>query len=135
MSIENNVSEFVDYLEENYGDSEKIVEIGIGKFRDVFLKIKEELDIEVFSIDIIESREDFVDDITDPRMGIYEDSDLIYSIRPPLELQKSMARVCEEVESDLIIIPFDSEILELDEFFDEFYLENLGDLTMYRGIN
>lgn len=46
-----------------------------------------------------------VDDITNPRIEIYKNSSLIYSIRPPFEIQQDIIKVAKMVNADCIIRP------------------------------
>lgn len=133
MSIKGNSDLFVNYIKEEY-DGKKIVEVGIGDFKIIYSKLDMKTDAEIVSTDILGEDEDYVDDIRNPNLSIYKRSELIYSIRPPIELQKYIAKVCKKVNSDLIIVPFDDEISDLNNFFNDFYLKNLGKLAIYRGI-
>jgi len=47
-------------------------------------------------------------------MGIFKNATLIYSIRPPIDMQEAMAKIAKEVGSDLLIRPFGSEKADLD---------------------
>lgn len=134
MSISDKQRLLVDFIDSNYDNDSKIIEVGVGEFTDVFLLLKTETDLEIHSTDIVEGNENYVDDITKPDLGFYEGSDLIYSIRPPIELQKHIAKVCREVDADMMIVPFDDEILDLGDFFREFSLVNLEGLSVYRGV-
>lgn len=49
------------------------------------------------------------DDITNPTDKIYEDADLIYSIRPPEELQPDILKLSDNYNSDVIIKPLFTE--------------------------
>ncbi len=124
---------FSGYLKERYGDADKIVEVGIGKRKGVYYELKNKLGSEVISTDVAGEEEDYTDDIFSPTLGIYRGSDLIYSIHPPIDLQKPMASVCKKIECDLIIIPFKDEILDLSHFFEEFKLKNIENLVFYQG--
>ena len=55
-----------------------------------------------------------VDDITNPDLNIYRDASLIYSIRPPEELQQHIKVVAEAVGADLIIKPLSTEFIQVD---------------------
>ena len=51
------------------------------------------------------------DDITNPNLDIYRDVDIIYSIRPPSELQPYLAKLAEKTGAQLIIKPLTNEDL------------------------
>ncbi|RLG29731.1 hypothetical protein DRN98_08085, partial [Methanosarcinales archaeon] len=70
------------------------------------------------------------DDILSPDIEIYEGADIIYSIRPPEELQVSIARVASAVGADLILKPLGSEIVDISKYFKHFEVVNLGGATI-----
>ena len=101
-----------DYILKNYDETFKIVEVGVGGFPRVALKLKEHHKMNIILTDIKPSHEGVVkDDITDPNLKIYGGASLIYSIRPPEELQPYIFEVAEAVGSDLIIKPLSTEFL------------------------
>ena len=51
------------------------------------------------------------DDITNPNLELYKDVDIIYSIRPPSELQPYIINLAEKIGSQLIIKPLTNEDL------------------------
>ena len=51
------------------------------------------------------------DDITNPNLDLYRDTDIIYSIRPPSELQPYLVKLALETGSQLIIKPLTNEDL------------------------
>jgi uncharacterized UPF0146 family protein len=51
------------------------------------------------------------DDITNPNIDLYRNTDIIYSIRPPSELQPYLVSLALEVDSQLIIKPLTNEDL------------------------
>jgi len=94
----------------------KVVEIAIGKFFSVadYLKNHDSNIMDFIAVDINPASSDIIfDDITNPNMGIYEGSDLIYSIRPPQELQPYIADIVAKTGATLIIKPFFNEDLNL----------------------
>ena len=88
------------------------VEIGIGHFPDVGLALVEKglrffaTDMKPFQYDKIEV---YVDDITKPNVSLYSKAEIIYSIRPPLELIPFIKSVAREVNADMIVKPLSSE--------------------------
>ncbi|ADB57513.1 UPF0146 family protein [Archaeoglobus profundus] len=113
--------QIADYISKRY--SGKLVEVGIGYNWIVALKLKEN-GFRVVATDIrhipIKDIEFYIDDITTPRLEIYSNSSLIYSIRPPPEIVPHILRVAKEVKADVLIRPFGNE----------FYS---GKLINYRG--
>ena len=53
------------------------------------------------------------DDVFNPDMTIYEDSDILFSIRPPAELQEAIMKIRDEVNATLIIKPLFNEDLNM----------------------
>ena len=78
----------------------------------IALKLKEK-GFKVVVTDIkpipIEDVEFYIDDVTAPKLEIYSDSSLIYSIRPPPEIVPYILRVAKTVNADVLIRPFGNE--------------------------
>lgn len=53
-----------------------------------------------------------VDDITDPDFSIYKDVEIVYSIRPPVELIPYMQCLANAIYADLIVRPLTSDHIE-----------------------
>lgn len=106
--------DIADYILKNYMN--KVVEVGVGSMPHVALALKDRLDVVV--TDIKEQKYEGIrfcrDDIFNPDMGIFKNATLIYSIRPPIDLQEAMARIAKEVGSDMLIRPFGNEKADLD---------------------
>lgn len=104
----------------------KVVEIGVGNLPEIALLLKDELDVVV--TDINEQEYAGVrfcrDDVFNPDMGIYRNASLIYSIRPPIDLQDAIASIAKEVGADLIIRPFGNEKADLKKYFREYSIIN-----------
>ncbi len=64
------------------------------------------------------------DDITSPDLRLYQNVQLLYSIRPPLEIQRGILNVAQVVHADVLIKPLGDEITEALRAF----------LRNYRGI-
>lgn len=109
-------SNFTEYIIENYHNSQKIVEVGVGKVVEPSTILKEKLPATLINlVDIHPSNDDIIkDDITDPTDSIYENADLIYSIRPPEELQKDIVNLGVKYNSDIIIKPLLTEEVNYD---------------------
>ena len=110
--------DFSEYIIANYGDASLIVEVGVGGFLLVALTLQEHLNMDIIMTDIKPYHDEVVvDDITNPDLNIYEDATLIYSIRPPEELQKHIIMVSESVGADLIIKPLSTEFINHNKNF------------------
>ncbi len=111
------ISDYTDiseYILKNYRN--KVVEVGVGSMPHVALALKNRIDVVV--TDIKEQEYAGVrfcrDDIFAPERGIYRDAALIYSIRPPIDIQKAIAITAKKVGSDLLIRPFGNEKADLE---------------------
>jgi len=108
--------DFSEYIISNYKNASLIVEVGVGGFSIVALTLQEHLNMDIIMTDIKPSHENvIVDDITKPNLNIYSGASLIYSIRPPEELQEHIKRVAEIVGADLIIKPLSTEFIKPDK--------------------
>ena len=102
-----------------YPDAEKIVEIGVGSAPWTLLNLRKLLPktillaIDVDQDSIMKLRElglnAEIDDILNPRIELYQKSNLIYSIRPPMELINPMAKLAEKVGADILIFPLSED--------------------------
>jgi uncharacterized UPF0146 family protein len=108
-------NDFSEYIIKNYKHASKIVEVGIGGFPLVAQKLQEHLNMDIIMTDIKPYHDGVVqDDINHPDLKIYNDALLIYSIRPPEELQPCIIEVADIVGADLIIKPLSSEFINQD---------------------
>ena len=105
--------DFTEYiLNECENRDVKIAEIGVGKFDRIADALSEMDNITVIKTDIIPKDETVIeDDITNPYLELYRDVDIIYSIRPPSELQPYLVRLADEIGCQLIIKPLTNEDL------------------------
>lgn len=105
--------DFKDYLLNEVGDDKvKIAEIGVGKFGYVAEALSQKDNITLIKIDILPADDTIIkDDITNPNMNLYKGVDLIYSIRPPSELQPHLVELAMKIDSQLIIKPLTNEDL------------------------
>ncbi|WP_407382109.1 UPF0146 family protein [Methanobrevibacter sp.] len=88
----------------------KICEIGVGKFTQVYDFLSEQENIEIFKTDISPNDSSVVkDDVTNPNLELYKDLDIIYSIRPPSELQPYIVDLALKTNTKLIIKPLFNE--------------------------
>lgn len=105
--------DFAEYILNEVGDEDvRIAEIGVGKFNMIAQTISAKENITLIKTDIIPADESVIrDDITNPNLKIYEDVDLIYSIRPPSELQPHLVNLAQKINCQLIIKPLTNEDL------------------------
>ncbi|WP_407462900.1 UPF0146 family protein [Methanobrevibacter sp.] len=99
---------------EKTGQKTKMVEIGVGKFQTISKNLSKNENIDLIMTDIDPANEDIVkDDVFNPDMSIYEDADILFSIRPPGELQEAIMKIRDEVNATLIIKPLFNEDLNI----------------------
>ena len=85
-------------------------EVGDEDVRIAEVAVKE--NITLIKTDIIPADESVImDDITNPDPKIYKGIDIIYSIRPPSELQPHLDKLAQKVGCQLIIKPLTNEDL------------------------
>lgn len=90
----------------------KVAEIGIGKFSGVYDYLNSQPNVKIIKTDISPGDSTVIkDDITNPNLEIYKDIDIIYSIRPPSELQPYLVRLANKINAQLIIKPLFNEDL------------------------
>ena len=108
---------------EKTGKKTKIVEIGAGKFQTISKNLSENENIDIVMTDIDPANENIIrDDVFNPNMSIYKDADILFSIRPPAELQEAIIpaelqeaimKIRDEVNATLIIKPLFNEDLNM----------------------
>ena len=105
--------DFAEYiLSEVEENKVKIAEVGVGKFDRIADYLNKKDNITLIKTDIAPKDETVIkDDITKPNMNLYKDIDIIYSIRPPSELQPYLVGLAMEIDSQLIIKPLTNEDL------------------------
>jgi len=105
--------DFKDYiLSEIAGREVKIAEIAVGRFPQIADELSDYDNITVIKTDILPADDTVIkDDVTNPDLNLYRDTDIIYSIRPPSELQPHIADLAVKVGSQLIIKPLTNEDL------------------------
>jgi uncharacterized protein len=105
-----------EFIKNNY--SKMIVEVGSGRFSAVALALRPFFKVtatDLLEIDAIDCRLAPIyvkDDVTCPVLRVYQGASLIFSSRPPLEIQSSILAVSERIGADVLIKPFGSEIIE-----------------------
>lgn len=105
--------DFGDYILNEIGDKQvKIAEIGVGNFDRISNILSQKDNVTLIKTDIIPKDSSVIkDDITNPNLELYKDVDIIYSIRPPSELQPYIINLAEKIGSQLIIKPLTNEDL------------------------
>jgi uncharacterized UPF0146 family protein len=123
--------DIAEYIVNNYKN--KVVEIGVGKRPEVALALQEKLDVVI--TDVTEQKYTGLkfcrDDIFNPDLKIYARANLIYSIRPPIEMQEAMAKIGKEVGADLLIRPFGNEKADLSCYYRSCELVNYKKARFY----
>ena len=105
--------DFAEYiLNESKDKNVKIAEVGVGKFSQISDILQKEDNITLIKTDINPADATVIkDDVTNPNLELYKDVDIIYSIRPPSELQPYLVKLAKEIGSQLIIKPLTNEDL------------------------
>ena len=106
-------NDFGDYILGEAGtDNVRIAEIGVGKFDMIANMLSERENITLIKTDILPKDSTVIkDDITNPNIDLYRNTDIIYSIRPTSELLPYLVSLALEVDSQLIIKPLTNEDL------------------------
>jgi uncharacterized UPF0146 family protein len=122
-------SEIADFILENY--SGKAVEVGAGFVPEVALMISRHLNVVATDKErrTLDGLSVEADDIFSPHKQIYESASILYSIRPPIEVQIAMGRLAAEIGADVLIRPLEDEIADLPGFAK--ILVNRGDARFY----
>jgi uncharacterized UPF0146 family protein len=107
--------ELAGFIRDNY--SGKVVEVGVGLrpevaelCRPLQLLATDKGSRTLGGVRIVK------DDIFSPALEIYSGASLIYSIRPPIEVQQAMGELAEKVGCDMLIRPLGDEIADLPGF-------------------
>ena len=109
--------DIAEYILKNY--KYKVVEVGVGNLPQIAFALKDIIHVVV--TDINEQKSEglrfVIDDIFAPDIRIYKGAMLIYSIRPPIDMQEAIAKIAKKVGADLLIRPFGNEKAELGKLF------------------
>ncbi len=118
------------YIARNYLG--KVVEVGVGHY----CQVASLLAAQGLQVILTDREERLVaglkvekDDIFSPRLELYRGAGLIYSIRPPLEMQLAIGVVAGEVGADVLIRPLMEEVARLPGFSRR--LVNWGDASFF----
>lgn len=99
------------YISKNYRD---VVEIGIGRNTDVATACAE-AGLRVRAVDIrpvppVEGVEGRVNDVFAPDLPWYGGADLVYAVRPGVEMVPSMIDLAREIGCDLVVYHLGDEV-------------------------
>jgi uncharacterized UPF0146 family protein len=97
--------------------SAAIVEVGCGRYSATAQALRPFFKVtatDILARQDIDSRMKPIyvkDDVQSPDLRVYRGANLIYSVRPPLEIQPSIVDLSERLGADALIKPFGSEII------------------------
>jgi uncharacterized UPF0146 family protein len=130
MSSLRGAEDLAKYIGKNY--TGRVVEVGAGHVSEVAVQLLN-LGLDVV---VTDKEERYVgkihiakDDIFKPDIDLYLGASLVYSIRPPLELQLAMGDLASLLDIDILIRPLQDEIAELSGF--DRRLVNVGEARFY----
>ncbi len=108
----------------------KVVEVGAGDRTEVAAMLARRLEVVVTDRVARDGHPAVIaDDIFAPRKDLYRGASLLYSIRPPLEMQLAMGKLALDIGAEMIIRPLEDEIASLPGFGRT--LVNTGDARFY----
>ena len=123
--------ELAEFIIQNY--TGRVVEVGAGCRADVALCLLKRSDLDVIVTDKQDRGLSCIrvekDDIFSPRTDVYQGAGLLYSIRPPVELQLAMGALARMLGADIIIRPLADEIAEMPGFSRSLF--NVGEARFY----
>jgi uncharacterized UPF0146 family protein len=124
-------ADLAEYIGRNYAG--RVVEVGAGHTGAVALLLMRMPSVQVVATD---KEERFLgrmhvekDDIFSPQIGLYRGASLLYSLRPPLELQLAMGDLARRICSDVLIRPLQDEVADMPGFSRR--LINSGEARFY----
>ncbi len=130
MSLLRGADDLAAFIAGNY--SGRVVEVGVGYAADVALGLRARgLDV------VLTDKEEQLlggllvekDDIFSPRLELYQGASLLYSIRPPLEIQLAMGLLAAKIGADVLVRPLMDEVAQLQGFTRR--LVNSGEARFY----
>lgn len=110
----------------------KIIEIGIGHSGDVARLIPDLIATDICPVNI-DGVATVCDDIFNPTEELYRGASLLYSIRPPLEVQIAMGDLALRIGADVLIRPLEDEIADLEGFSRELICRGEARFYLYRN--
>lgn len=123
--------EIAEFILSHY--SGRIIEIGIGHCGDVARRIPDLIATDIRHLSI-EGVKTIRDDIFNPSEEIYRGASLLYSIRPPLEVQIAMGDLALRIGADVLIRPLEDEIADLEGFSRELVCMGEARFYLYRNL-
>jgi len=130
MSLLRGADDLARFIARNY--SGRVVEVGAGYSLEVALGLQ------AWGLDVVlTDKEERIlaglrvekDDIFSPCQELYRGASLLYSIRPPLELQLAMGLLALELRADALVRPLMDEVADLPGFARR--LVNAGEARFY----
>jgi uncharacterized UPF0146 family protein len=130
MSLLRGADDLSQFIARNY--TGRVVEVGAGYVSEVALGLKARgLDV------VLTDKEERLlgglrvekDDIFSPRLELYRGASLLYSIRPPLEMQLAMGLLASQLGADVLVRPLQDEVADLPGFARR--LVNAGEARFY----
>ena len=92
--------------------------------------LKEKDNVELIMTDIDPANDEIIkDDVFNPDLEIYKGADIIFSIRPPFEIQEAIMKLRDELDCTLIIKPLFNEDLNINN--KKMKLKNYGRAAFY----
>jgi uncharacterized UPF0146 family protein len=124
--------DLAEYIVQNY--SGRVVEVGVGYNADVarhlqYMDPSLELRITDRVGRTVQGLQVEADDIFSPRLEQYLGARLLYSLRPPLEMQLAIGELAAQIGADVLIRPLGDEVAELPGF--QRKLINAGQARFY----
>ena len=104
-----------EFIRNNYAT--RLVEVGSGRFSEVAVALRSTFKVtatDILEIDAVDCRLKPIyvkDDVTRPDLRVYRGASLIYSIRPPIEIQRNIIELAAVIGADTLIKPLGSEII------------------------
>jgi hypothetical protein len=122
--------EIAEFIRSHY--TGRIIEIGVGQCGDVARLIPDLIatDIRPVHVDGVKTVRD---DIFNPSEELYRGASLLYSIRPPIEVQIAMGDLALRIGADVLIRPLEDEIADLEGFSREPICRGAARFYLYRN--
>ena len=130
MSLLRGADDLAQFIARNY--TGRVVEVGAGYALEVALGLKARgLDVVLTDKEerLLGSLRGEKDDKFSPLLELYHGASLLYSIRPPLEMQLAMGQLALKLGADILIRPLQDEVAQLPGFTRR--LVNSGEARFY----
>jgi len=111
--------------------SGKVVEVGVGSVPEIALLLAPVMEVVATDREArtVGGLAVVADDIFSPSLDLYQEVSLLYSIRPPLEMQLAMGRLALDIGADVIVRPLADEVAQIPGFSRS--LVNFGEVRFY----